>query len=143
MSNTLSELKPATDGRRRRFTPEQKTALLREAARPGSSLSNTARQYGVAVSLLFQWKRLMDDATESSLTRDEKLVPESALKKAESRIRELERALGRATMKVEILEEAVKVGREKKTDIACTVAKEGSWKVTQVAKALASTLAEF
>ena len=56
----------------------------------------------------------MDDATESSLTRDEKLVPESDLKKAESRIRELERALGRATMKVEILEEAVKVGREKK-----------------------------
>ncbi len=72
MSNTLSELKPATDGRRRRFTPEQKPALLREAARPGSSLSKTARQYGVAVSLLSQWKRLMDDATESSLTRDEK-----------------------------------------------------------------------
>jgi|GEM_PF-6089453 len=73
MSNTLSELKPATDGRRRRFTPEQKPALLREAARPGSSLSKTAaRQDGVAVSLLSQWKRLMDDATESSLTRDEK-----------------------------------------------------------------------
>jgi len=128
MSNPLSELKPATDGRRRRCTPEQKTALLREATRPGNSLSKTARQYGVAVSLLFQLKRLMDDATESSLTRDEKLVPESDLKKAESRILELERALGRATMKAEILEEAVKIGREKKLVSRAPLPKKGRGK---------------
>lgn len=114
MSNPLSQLEPATAGKRRRYTPEQKLALLKEAARPGNSLSKTARQFGVSPSLLFQWKRAMDDATDKSLKNNEKVVPESELKKAEARIRDLERALGRATMKVEILEEAVRIGREKK-----------------------------
>lgn len=114
MSNTLSEIKPTAPGKRRRYTPEQKLALLAEAARPGGSISKVARQFGVSPSVLFQWKRNMDDATEKSLERNEKVVPESELKKAEARIRELERALGRATMKNEILEEAVKIAQEKK-----------------------------
>ena len=42
------------------------------------------------------------------------LIPESVVKQLEARIRELERALGKKTMQVEILEEAVKIAREKK-----------------------------
>ncbi len=73
----------------------------------------------------------MDDATEESLKSNERLVPKSGLKKTQARIKELERALGRPTgcrkcrertgvrsgrktMDVEILEEAVRIGREKK-----------------------------
>ena len=56
----------------------------------------------------------MDDATEESLKSNERLVPGSELKKARARIKELERALGRKTMDVEILEEAVRLAREKK-----------------------------
>jgi transposase len=51
---------------------------------------------------------------EESLKSNERLVPESELKKAQARIKELERVLGRKTMDVEILEEAVRIGREKK-----------------------------
>jgi hypothetical protein len=40
-----------------------------------------------------------------------KLVTESELQKAMARIRELEMALGKSTMKVEILQEAVRIGR--------------------------------
>jgi transposase len=101
-------------GRRRRFTAQQKRALLDEAALPGKSISETARTYGIYPSQMFQWRRAMDDATEESLKSNERLVPESELKKAQARIKELERVLGRKTMDVEILEEAVRIGREKK-----------------------------
>lgn len=67
-------------GRRRRFTPEQKRALLDEAARPGGSIFETARQYGLAPSLLLRWKRVMDDASQKGLKRNERVVAESEVK---------------------------------------------------------------
>ena len=114
MSNDLTELQPAQTGRRRRYTAAQKRALLDEAARPGNTVTETARRYGVSPSLLFQWKRVMDDATDKSLQANQRVVPENELKKANKRIRELERMLGKKTMEVEILQEAVAIAREKK-----------------------------
>jgi transposase len=63
---------------------------------------------------LFQWKRVMDDATKKGLKSNERVVPESEVKKLKTRIRELERALGKKSMQVEILEEAIEIAREKK-----------------------------
>lgn len=105
-------LEPAVPGRRRRYTPEQKRALLDEAALPGRSISIVAREYGVAPSVLFQWKRVMDDATNKGLKRNERVVPESEAKKLKVRIRELERMLGKKTMENEILSEALELTRE-------------------------------
>ncbi len=101
-------------GRRRRFTSEQKRALLEEASRPGGSVSGTARRYGVAPSLLFLWKRLMEDGADEGLEANEQVVPVSEVKRLEAKIRDLERALGRKTMENEILTEAVRLAREKK-----------------------------
>jgi transposase len=114
MSNELNQLKPAQPGRRRRYTAAQKRALLDEAARPGQSISATARRHGVSPSLLFQWKRVMDEASSKGLRGNERVVPESEVKKLQKRIRELERMLGKKTMEVEILQEAVAIAREKK-----------------------------
>lgn len=77
-------------------------------------MSATARQYGIAPSLLFQWQRVMDDASDEGLKANEEVVPLSEVKKLKARIRELERALGRKTMQVEILEEAVELTKKKK-----------------------------
>ena len=107
-------IQPAEVGRRRRFTAEQKRAFLDEAARTGNSISEVARRYGLAPSMMFQWRRAMDDATKKSLKANEKVVPESEVKKLKARIRELERALGKKSLQVEILEEAVEIAREKK-----------------------------
>ena len=116
MSNmeSISKLGGAVDGRRRRYTPAQKQALLAEAAKPGSSVSETARRYGVSPSLLFKWKAAMDDATNKSLKKNERVVPESEVKEMRKRIRELERLAGKQAMKIDILQEAVKIAREKK-----------------------------
>ena len=56
----------------------------------------------------------MDDAAENGLKANERVVPESEVKKLEARIKELERALGRKTMENEILQEAMKIVEEKK-----------------------------
>ena len=71
MSDSLLAITPAEPGQRRHFTPQQKRALLEEAQRPGQSMSGVARQYGVAPSLLFHWKRVMDDATKKGLKANE------------------------------------------------------------------------
>lgn len=116
MSTTANPitLEPSQPGRRRRYTAEQKRALLDDATAPGGSISTTARRYGVAPSLLFHWKRVMDDATKKSLKANERVVPESEVKQLRARIRELERLLGKKTMENEILQEAVAIAREKK-----------------------------
>jgi len=113
MSDTIA-IEPFQAGRRRHYTPEQKRSLLDETTRPGASVSEVARKYGVAPSMLFQCMLVMDDATKKGLKANERVVPESEVKKLEARIRELERALGRKTMQVEILEAAVELAREKK-----------------------------
>jgi transposase len=56
----------------------------------------------------------MEEGALTAVGSEESVVPESELKKALAKIRDLERALGKSTMKVEILTEAVRIGREKK-----------------------------
>src|SRR5258708_6314407 len=83
MSDTIA-IEPFQAGRRRHYTPEQKRSLLDETTRPGASVSEIARKYGVAPSMLFQWKRVMDDATKKGLKANERVVPESEVKKLEA-----------------------------------------------------------
>jgi transposase len=55
----------------------------------------------------------------SAVKADEEVVPISEVKALKTRIRELERLLGRKTMEVEILKKALEVGREKNCYCAC------------------------
>ena len=44
--------------RRRRWTVEQKLALVAETVRPGASMTQIARRYGISTGLLYTWRRL-------------------------------------------------------------------------------------
>ncbi len=55
-----------TDQRRRRWSVQEKAALVRRTYEPGMSVSLVARQEGVAASLLFQWRRLEREAFHES-----------------------------------------------------------------------------
>ena len=48
---------PAREGRRRQFSEEDKRRIVEEAVRPGASLSEVARRYGIAARVLFRWKQ--------------------------------------------------------------------------------------
>ena len=49
--------------RRRKWSSEQKLALVEEVERPGSSLAAVADRHGVSRSLLFDWRRQLREGT--------------------------------------------------------------------------------
>ena len=50
----------------RRFSEADKRRLVEESGRPGASVSGVAREHGIAVPLLFRWKRELAPATEAT-----------------------------------------------------------------------------
>jgi transposase len=100
--------------RRRRWSPEEKRALVEEAEQPGMSISAIARKYGIHPNQLFKWRKLMYAGALSAMRADEEVVPISEVKVLKAKVRELERLLGKKTMEVEILKDAIEIAREKK-----------------------------
>jgi transposase len=100
--------------RRRRWSPEEKRSMAEEAESPGMSVSSVARKYGIHPNQLFRWRRLLYEGALCAVKAGEEVVPASEAKALRARIREFERLLGRKTMEVEILKEAISVAREKK-----------------------------
>lgn len=100
--------------RRRRWSAYEKKAIIEETYEPGQTVSSVARKYGVSPSQLFLWRRKMEEGALVGVGSEEQVIPESSYKQALERIKRLERLLGQKTEEVEILKEAVRVGREKK-----------------------------
>ncbi len=100
--------------RRRRFTAEQKRAIIEEAEQPGMSISIVARKYGINPSQVFTWRRLMQEGALVAAGSEDQVVPLSEVKELKNEIRELQRLLGKKTMEVEILKDAIRIAREKK-----------------------------
>ena len=103
-----------TDQRRRRWSVQEKAALVRLTYEPGMSVSLVARQEGVAASLLFQWRRLEREGALVAVSAGESVVPASELAAARAEIAKLQRILGKKTLENEILKEAVEIAAEKK-----------------------------
>ncbi len=100
--------------RRRRFTVEQKMRLVEESNRPGMSVSHVARTHGVAPSQLFHWRRRMAEGSREAVAADDDVVSAAEVRDLKKQIRELQRVLGKKTLEVEILREAVNLAHEKK-----------------------------
>src|SRR5947207_11230808 len=114
MSDTFSKVKVITGvARRRRFSTELKLAVVAETMQPGMSISYVARRHGLSPSLVFRWRRLMSEGGKEAVRADDEVVAASEVRHLEERVRELERLLGRKTMEVEILKEALELARAK------------------------------
>jgi hypothetical protein len=48
---------PPRDGHRRRFSERERTQILEQADRPGASLSDIARRYGIDRRILCRWRQ--------------------------------------------------------------------------------------
>src|SRR5690348_4662079 len=110
MSNTTDRVEIfAGIQRRRRYSLDQKLAVLAEAAQPGMSISYVARRHGISPSLLFGWRRRMTEGGKEAVRVDDEVVASAEVRALEKRIRELERVLGKKTLENEILREALKI----------------------------------
>lgn len=88
--------------------------MVRESFEPGHSVSLVARQHGINPNQLFHWRKLYQDGSLSAVSAGEAVVPASELAEAAKQIRELQRLLGKKTMEVEILKEAVEIAQSRK-----------------------------
>ena len=95
--------------RRRRRTAQEKIAIVQETLVPGASVSAVARRHGVNPGCRKQYQ----EGSLAAVQAGETVVPASELAAAIKEIKELQRLLGKKTMEVEILKEAVEWGRSK------------------------------
>lgn len=110
----MSEIEIITDGgRRRRWPAAEKLRIVEEALYDGESISAVARRNGVAPNLLYRWRKLMLEGGSVAVTGDDSVTGNKEVREMEARIRELERQLGRKTLEVEILKEALDKSRAK------------------------------
>jgi transposase len=111
----MSEIEIITDGgRRRRWSAAEKLRIVEETLDERESISVVARRNGVAPNLLYRWRRLMLEGGSVAVTGDDEVTSNRAVRQLQDRIRELERQLGRKTLEVEILKEALEKARSKK-----------------------------
>jgi transposase len=124
----MSEIEIITDGgRRRRWSASKKMRIVEETLEEGASISVVARRNGVAPNVLYRWRRLMLDGGAVAVSEDDDVSSNRAARQMEERIRELERQLGRKTLEVEILKEALdKTPSKKRTWLAQSQLKDGS-----------------
>ncbi len=86
-----------TRGRRGRWPSEQKLAILQEW-KNGVPLEEVCRKYGVNAAQMYRWKHSLDQGLKES----GEMVPKSQVLTLQKRIEELERALGRKALEVDL-----------------------------------------
>lgn len=100
--------------RRRHWTVRQKVQWVMRTMEPGTSLSSVAREAGINVSQLFQWRKAYNEGllsvADTSLKAD---VSATDLERAAERIKHLENILGQTMQENSILRTAVNVAVSK------------------------------
>jgi transposase len=99
---------------RRFFSVEEKLKILRETEAPDNSISIVSRKYGIHMTQLYRWRNLTKSGQIEAMQSEEEVVRISELKALQKKIQELERILGKKTVQIEILKEAVTIARKKK-----------------------------
>jgi len=93
--------------RRRRWSAEEKAAIVQETYAPGMSVSLVARRHGIAPNQLFTGRRLYPSGALSAVGAGEEVVAASEYRALPQQVRELQRLLGKKTLENEILREAL------------------------------------
>lgn len=111
----MSDYEIITDGgRRRRWSSSEKLRIVEgDAGRDRQHLRRRAPQWRRAEPGSYRWRRLMLEGGAVAVSGDDDVTSNRAVRQMEDRIRVLERQLGRKTLEVEILKEALDKSRSK------------------------------
>lgn len=95
----------APRGPRRVFTTEQKLAILQQW-HEGTPVVHICRQHALNTKVFYRWKKPLDKGLSD---RPTETVPKAKVVQLERRIEELERALGRKSLEVDIFKKAFEI----------------------------------
>jgi transposase len=105
-----------TDNKRtqRRFTLTEKLAIVRESLAPGITASHVARRHGVALNLLYYWRKAYRELLDTDLTKAAAVhgEPDRELEDLRLQVRNLERLLGQRRLEIALLKEQLGKGEE-------------------------------
>src|SRR5687768_3926955 len=104
----MGEHRRKADGRRV-FSTEFKRTAVQRILTGEKTLAELSRELDISPSVIRNWKRFAEAGATTAVQASEDVVPASHLREAYGKIRELERALGRKTMEVEILRAAQEI----------------------------------
>ena len=113
MTNTKEVIEVFRPEWRRRWSIDEKMAIVRESFVATETVSTVARRHGINANQLFQWRMLYQDGSLSAVAAGEEVVAASELAEALRQVKELQRLLGKKTMENEILREALSIDRPK------------------------------
>src|SRR5690348_2718613 len=109
----MGEHRRKADGRRV-FSTEFKRTTVQRILTGEKTLAELSRELDIAPSVIRNWKRFAEAGATTAVQASEDVVPTSQLREAYAKIRELERALGRKTMEVEILRAAQEIVKKRR-----------------------------
>ena len=95
----------------RRFTLSEKLAIVRESMAPGITASHVARRHGVALNLLYYWRKAYRELLETDLTgAPDTGAADRELVDLRLQVRNLERLLGQRMLEIALLKERLGKG---------------------------------
>ena len=101
-------------GYRNRLTAEQKLAIVQASFEPGALVVEVARKCNVGVSSLVKWRKHALEGSLMSVKDNAPAVSANEVKKLKKEIKQLQQLLGKKSLQIELLQEAVAIGQEKK-----------------------------
>jgi transposase len=110
----MSDIKENNNLPRKWLSAEQKLRIVNESHESGKLVAEVARKYNVGVSSLIKWRQLAEVGSLMSVKNQEQLVPMTELKKLQQENKQLQRLLGKKSLQIELLKEAIEIAREKK-----------------------------
>jgi transposase len=104
----MGEFPRKADGRRI-FTAEFKRGIVQQLAKGEKTLAEVSHEFDIQPSVIREWTHRVEAGAKTAVAANEAVVPASALREAQQRIRDLERLVGKKQMEIEILEAAREV----------------------------------
>lgn len=102
MENTENTVQKGIRNNYKRYTPEEKLAIVQEWKQQGLSLEEVCRKHGLHALTVHKWKKSL----ERGLQERGDLIPKAQLTALQKKVDELERALGRKALEADILKKA-------------------------------------
>lgn len=104
----------APKGARYRRSLSEKVAIVRESLQPGTTASHVAKKYGVALNVLYYWRKVYRELIDTDLTKvaSPNGDTERVIADLELQVKNLERLLGRRTLEIALLRERLGIRDE-------------------------------
>ncbi len=98
----------------RRFTLSEKLAIVRESLAPGVTASYVARRHGLALNVLYYWRKAYRELLQTDLTgaAGERSPADAEIEDLRLQVRNLERLLGQRTLEIALLKERLGKGEQ-------------------------------